>query len=302
MALSRPALVARPRALPPLERVPVALDELVGLRLDVGSRDVARRLIEHGASPEFARAVLAQVLRRGVGGAFAIDAAIEVLAHSIRVLPSPKRAPRGAPRPLLAFVGPTGAGKSTAMARIGRRMAAAGRRVAYASSDPASLTAFERLTGLDADVDRGEVPIGLVRDPEDLRRLVKRAGPVDAVLLDTPGLSSRDVEHLDELARVTARLAEGFDATALLVLAATASRGALQLATEAFARFRPSGCVVTKLDETEEPGATVEAVVRARLAVAFLCDGQDVRGHLVRPTPEDVAELALRGHLPGGAG
>lgn len=302
MALTRPAPVVRPRSVPPLERAPVALDELVGLRLDIGTRDVARRLVEHGASPEFARAVLAQVLRRGVRGAFAIDAAIEVLAHSIHVLPSPRRARRGAPRPLLAFVGPTGAGKSTAMARIGRRMASAGRRVVYASSDPSSLTAFERLAGIDADVDRGEVPIGLVRDPADLRRLVKRAGLVDAVLLDTPGLSPRDTEHLDELARVTAWMAEGFDPTPLLVLAATASRGALELSTGAFARFRPAGCVVTKLDETEEPGATVEALVRARLPVAFLCDGQDVRGHLVRPTPEDVAELALRGHLPGGRG
>jgi flagellar biosynthesis GTPase FlhF len=300
MATTR-SLSAPARPVPPLERTPLALDELLGLALEPGTRDVARRMLDHGASPEFARTVLAPVLSGGVGGAYAIDAAIEVLARSLRVLPSPKRPRRGAARPLLAFVGPTGAGKSTAMARIGRRMSAAGRRVVYASSDPSSLTAFERLNGLDADVDRGEVPIGMVRGPDDLRRLVKRHGAVDAVLLDTPGLSPRDTEHLDELARVTARQVEGFEGATLLVLPATSNRGALQLAIEAFRRFRPAGSVVTKLDETDEPGATVEILARAELPVAFLCDGQDVRAHLVRPTPEILAELVLRGRLPGGS-
>ena len=83
------------------------------------------------------------------------------------------------------------------------------------------------------------------------------------------------------------------------MLSAAAGRGALQLATRAFAPFRPDSAVLTKLDETDEPAAACEALVRARLSVAFLCDGQDARAHLLRPTGEVLSDLVLRGHLPG---
>jgi flagellar biosynthesis GTPase FlhF len=131
-------------------------------------------------------------------------------------------------------------------------------------------------------------------------RLLKRAGTVDAVLLDTPGLSPRDAERLDELARELARTAAPCELHTWLVLSTTASRGALRLTTRAFAGFRAEGAVLTKLDETDEPAAACEALVRARLPLAFLCDGQDARAHLVRPGPDGIADLVLRGHVAGG--
>jgi flagellar biosynthesis protein FlhF len=285
----------------PLLRAPLAPDELIGLPLEPGTRDVAERLLAHGASPDFARLVLGEVLRRGARGAYAIDAAAAVLARALPILPSPKRPRRNERPPLFAFVGPTGVGKTAALVKLGRKLREAGRKVLFASLDPLSLEAFERVGGLASDVDRGEIPLALVRTSDDLKRLVRRAGALDTVLLDTPGLSPRDDLRLDELARELANCTAACEAETLLVLAATAGRGALQLATRAFARFRPDGAVVTKLDETDEPGAALEALVRARLPVAFLCDGQDARAHLLRPSAEALADLALRGHLAGGA-
>ncbi len=291
---------AERRAPVPLERASGGLgrpDELLGLELESGTRDVARRMLAHGASSEFTRAVLAGVRQRGARGAYAIDAAAALLARAVSILPSPKRPQRHEPPPLLVFVGPTGVGKTTALVKLGRKLRDAGRTVGFASLDPLSLGALERVSGLESDVDRGEVPLELVRDSGELRRLLGRAGTLDALLLDTPGLSPRDDERLDELSRELARAAGTARLQTLLVLAATASRGALQLSTRAFARFRPDGAVLTKLDETDEPAAAIEAVVRARLPVCFLCDGQDARAHLVRPTPEACADLVLRGHL-----
>ena len=75
------------------------------------------------------------------------------------------------------------------------------------------------------------------------------------------------------------------------------SRASLALCTRAFARTAPTGCVVTQLDETDQPAGVLEEIGRARLPVAFLCDGQDVRGHLARPSPDRFADLFLRGRL-----
>ena len=290
---------AGPARTAPLLHASLTPDELVGLELEPGTRDVAQRMLAHGASPDFTRIVLAEVLREGARGAFAIDAAAAVLARSVPILPSPKRPRRHERVPLFAFVGPTGVGKTTVLVKLGRRLCEAGRRVLFASLDPLSLGALERVGGLASDVDRGEVPLELVRTADDLKRLLRRASAADAVLLETPGLSPRDERRLDELARELARCAAPCEAQTLLVLSAAAGRGALQLSTRAFAHFRPDGAVLTKLDETDEPAAAFEALVRARLAAAFLCDGQDARAHLLRPSGEALSDLVLRGRLSG---
>jgi flagellar biosynthesis protein FlhF len=241
--------------------------------------------------------VIAEVVRGGARGAFAIDAAARSIGSMPAILSSPKR-PRGnALPPVIAFVGPTGVGKTSSLVKLGRRLREAGRKVVFASLDPLALGALERATGIESDVDRGEVPLAIVRDLGDLRRALRRGGGADAVLLDTPGLSPRDDASIDELARELSRLRPLFELQTLLVLPATDARGTLRLASRAFARTRPDGAVLTKLDESDEPAAALEELSRARLPLAFLADGQDTRAHLVRPTPERFADLVLRGRL-----
>lgn len=288
-----------PRRPPALEPVALSVDELVGMELEPGTRDVARRMLDHGTSAEFVRLVLSEVVREGARGAYAIDAAAAMLAKALPILPSPKRPRPHARVPLFAFVGPTGVGKTTTLVKLGRKLREAGRKVLFASLDPLSVESLERVGGLESDIDRGEIPLAPVRTADDLRRLLRRAGSVDTVLLDTPGLSPREEQRLDELVRDLARCAAPCEMSTLLVLSAAASRGALRLSTRAFAGFRADGAVLTKLDETDEPGAACEALVRAGLAVAFLCDGQDARAHLLRPTGEALSDLVLRGHLAG---
>src|SRR6185503_2702078 len=304
--LTDPAGVAPGRNAPieraPLTHTSVTIDELVGLELEPGTRDVARRMLEHGTSPEFARTILGEILREGARGAYAIDSAARLLARAVPILPSPKRPRRHERVPLFAFVGPTGVGKTTALVKLGRKLREAGRKVVFASLDPVALGSLERVNDLASDVDRGEIPLALVRTADDLKKCLRRAGAVDTVLLDTPGLSPREEERLDELARELVRCAAPCELTTLLVLSAAAGRGALRMTTRAFAPFRPDAAVLTKLDETDEPAAAYEALVRARLAAAFLCDGQDARAHLLRASGEALSDLVLRGRLAARGG
>src|SRR5262249_52583782 len=136
------------RATAPLELGPLPIGELVGLTLEAGTRDVARRMLEHGASPEFARLVLSEVLRGGARGALATDAAAELLARAFPLLPSPRRPRRGEKPALFAFVGPSGVGKTTALVKLGRKLIESGRKVVFASLDPLSLEALARVGSL----------------------------------------------------------------------------------------------------------------------------------------------------------
>jgi len=82
-----------------------------------------------------------------------------------------------------------------------------------------------------------------------------------------------------------------------LVVPANASRASLRLFGRFVERMRPSAVVVTKLDETGEPGFVLEWVSALGLPIAFLCDGQDVGAHLVRPRGATFADLLLRGRV-----
>lgn len=298
---ARQAAEARPRAaaavrapqtaspLRPERRRPVVVR-----RVEPGEQDVRDRMLQHGASAGFTEFVARRVRESGARGTHAIDLAARVIGSAFRVQPSPKR--RGTPH-LFAFAGPSGAGKTTVLAKLARRLAGANRRVVCASLDPVGLGALERIGGREADVDRAEIPLVAVRGAADVKAVVRRHRDADAILLDTPGFSPRGGDGLAAFAREFGRLHRIEPLDVYLVLPASLGRSSLELCTQAFAPLGSSAAVVTKLDETDEPASVLECVLAAELPLALLCDGQDLRAHLWRPKPDHFADLFLRGRI-----
>jgi flagellar biosynthesis protein FlhF len=268
--------------------------ELQPVPPEPGVTEVRSRLLRFGMTGELAERIVQRVQLSGAKGAYAIDAAAKAIGKTIPVQRSPKRS--GAPH-VLVFVGPTGAGKTATLAKLGRRLGEGGRRVLLASLDPVGASALETVGGVQADIDRAEIPLVTIRGEGDLRRAMRRYSNLDAVLVDTPGLSPKGEQELDQLGRELARIAYRHRSDTYLVLSATASRAALGLAFRAYARMRPTATVITKLDEAPEPTVSVEESMRYRLPLVFLCDGQDLRSHIVRPTPDRLADLLLRGKV-----
>lgn len=262
--------------------------------VEPGLADVRGRLTRSGSSPSLLKRVLRDVQKSGRRGAFAIDAAARSIAGLFPV--SRPRKEQGESY-VIAFVGPTGAGKTTTMAKLGRRLSEAGRKVVFISLDPVGATALETVGGVEADVDRTEIPIVSVRDGRELTRTLREHMNADLVLIDTPGFSPREEQYIERLGKDLARARRMSDWDSYLVLPANASRSSLALSARSFAALKPTGCVLTKLDETDQPAGALEESVRSRLPIAFLTDGQDVRDHLVRPRAGHFADLLLRGKL-----
>jgi flagellar biosynthesis protein FlhF len=65
------------------------------------------------------------------------------------------------------------------------------------------------------------------------------------------------------------------------VLSAASQAGAIEESLARFAPARPTTCVVTKLDEATSLGGTLSALIRSKLPLAYLSDGQQV--------PEDLS-------------
>ena len=97
------------------------------------------------------------------------------------------------------------------------------------------------------------------------------------MLIDTPGMTMRDARLpsvIDTLKSNAPRV------RTTLVLPANLLPGSLEHSVQAYAPLKPSGCILTKLDEAPSPGAAISIVLRHGLALEFTTDGQRV--------PEDI--------------
>ena len=224
-------------------------------------------------------------------GPFAIDAAASELARNIRIAKSPRADGRVR---ALAFVGPTGVGKTTTLAKLAVRLVRAGRRVALVNTDTFRVGAYEQLA---AYAELLQAPVRTARDGDELAAIAAESAQFDALLIDTTGRSPNDAAALEQLSEALQSTRLQAQLETYLVLAASASGEALQTAADSFAKTRPTAAILTKLDETRAPGPAIEIGSSTGSGLLFLCNGQDVSSHLQRAAAEACADLVLRGRL-----
>ena len=178
---------------------------------------------------------------------------------------------------VVAMVGPTGVGKTTLIAKLAARwvLRHGARDLALVSTDCTRIGAQEQIHTLGRLLG---VPAYAIDGAADLTELLDRLGERRLVLIDSAGLSQRDPrlsDELESLANTSDRLETS------LVLSAAAQAGAIEQSLERFAPARPASCCVTKLDEATSLGGTLSALIRTKLPLAYLSDGQQV--------PEDLS-------------
>lgn len=176
----------------------------------------------------------------------------------------------------IAFVGPTGVGKSTTLAKLAVRwvLAHGPRELALVSSDSLRLSGHGEMHSL------GQLlgaPVYTLDQYEDLPGLMTRLAHHRLVLIDTPGSSQRDT-HLAR--RLAALAANGLEIETALVLAANAQAGSVAEVVARFCPASPASCVLTKVDEAASLGGTLSVLMRSRLPVSYVSEGQRV--------PEDL--------------
>jgi flagellar biosynthesis protein FlhF len=183
---------------------------------------------------------------------------------------------------VVAVVGPTGVGKTTTIAKLAARFALrhGAHNVALVSTDGYRIGAREQLLTFARIIG---VPMHVAADARELGEVLDSLAPRKLVLIDTAGMSRRDLrlaEQLGALARHGERI------RILLALAANTELAALDDTVRIFAPVKPRACILTKVDEAASLGAALSTVIRHRLPIAHVTDGQRV--------PEDIHAGATR--------
>jgi len=193
-----------------------------------------------------------------------------------------------------AFIGPTGVGKTTMVAKLAARCVLRfGRsRVALLTTDTyrigaqEQLKVFAKILGL---------TITSVRDGADLAHKLEELSRKHVVLLDTAGMGQRDQLMIEQLSL----LAEGRQhLKRILVVSATTGLHTLDDVYETYRQALGQepfwGVVLTKLDEAVSLAPMVECVIRHQLPVLFMANGQRVPEDLHVPNTGYLVHRSLR--------
>lgn len=236
-----------------------------------------KRLTEMGLSQEVCK-YLAKGLDDSVDVEQAMQAALKQLVHQIP-LAGDDILNRGG---VYAMVGPTGVGKTTSIAKLAARFAMqhGQRHVALISTDTYRIGAHEQLMTYGRLLG---VPVHSANDTQELQQLLHKLHDKKLILIDTAGMSQRDINISQQLAHLShpSSMIKPY-----LVLSANAQISTLDEVISTFKKAGPAGCIITKLDEAASLGGVLSAVIKHQLPIAYVSNGQKV--------PEDIQPARAR--------
>ncbi|RJG05927.1 flagellar biosynthesis protein FlhF [Noviherbaspirillum cavernae] len=177
---------------------------------------------------------------------------------------------------VFALVGPTGVGKTTTTAKLAARcvMRHGAGALALITTDGYRIGAYEQLRIYGKILG---VMVHSVKDETDLRIALDELKTKHTVLIDTVGMGQRDKMVAEQVAMLQG---VGTEVKRLLCLSATSTGETLSEVVRSYLGDGLAGCIVTKLDEAATIGNVLDVMIRRKLNLFYVANGQRV--------PEDL--------------
>lgn len=211
---------------------------------------------------------------------------LEVLASSIHIADADILNDGG----VIAVVGPTGVGKTTTVAKLAARFCLRhGRKeVALITTDSFRIGGQEQLFTFGSILG---IPVQVATSPEELSRALASVSDRKLVLVDTAGMSQRDMGLSEQFATLAAG---GSRVKPYLVLSAISQGMVISEAIQAFGSIGLAGAIVTKADEAASLGPVITSLIKHRLPLSFIGNGQRVPEDLLPARAETLVADAVK--------
>jgi flagellar biosynthesis protein FlhF len=216
------------------------------------------------------------------------DALKSAMIRQVTAL-EPRRA-QGASPYCMAFVGPTGVGKTTTLAKLAAVSALTERRrVALITLDTYRIAAAEQLKVYGNIIG---TPVIVASDREEFSQALRQTRDFDVVFIDTAGRCHRNTEQMWEL---QALLSQPRPIEVHLVLSATTREEEAEEMIRQFSVIPLQSLLFTKLDESSSLGSLFNLAVRSAKPLSYLTTGQRVPEDFEVATPVRIVDLCWHG-------
>jgi len=237
-------------------------------------------LLRHSVPEDVIDHIISCATVVGLGDpASAMTASIE---HLFAFRPLPRQE---SPKPFM-MVGPPGAGKTLAVAKMAARSVMDGLDVAAISCDTVRAGGYEQL---EAFTKLLRIPLYKAKTPGDLAALYEDLQPRDHIIVDTAGINPFDTDQIKDLAQ----LIGAAECNAQLVIPAGCDADEAGEMGRIFSTLGVYGLLPTRIDMARRLGALFSAAYHGTLAFSDAGNTPKVADGLITLTPDSLTQLLV---------
>lgn len=179
---------------------------------------------------------------------------------------------------VIFFIGPTGVGKTTTIAKIASKYKVEmNKKVAFLTADTYRIAATEQLRVYANILD---APMSIIYSQEELNSAIDRVKDYDIVFVDTAGFSHKNESQRDDIKNLIQGMKKEYEKEVYLVLSATTKYKDLVEISDIYREISDYKLIFTKLDETTTFGNILNIKLHSGAELSYVTNGQNV--------PEDM--------------
>ncbi|MCR4922824.1 MAG: flagellar biosynthesis protein FlhF [Lachnospiraceae bacterium] len=191
------------------------------------------------------------------------------------------------------FIGPTGVGKTTTIAKIASDLSVnKKKKIALLTCDTYRIGAAEQLRTYAGILN---APFRVIYSKDEMEDALKEFGKYDYILVDTAGHSHNNDELKSGMVQFIACVPKEMEKDIFLVLSATTKYRDLLSIVDAYSDFDDYKLIFTKLDETEAYGNLFNIRMYTKADISYVTCGQSVPDDIEAFSPQTTVKQLLGG-------
>ncbi len=194
---------------------------------------------------------------------------------------------------LVFFIGPTGVGKTTTIAKIASKFRVdEKKKVALLTADTYRIAAAEQLRTYANIL---EVPFRVIYTVEEIRKAIEDFRDYDYILIDTAGHSHQNSTQKENMSNFIHSVDDKVEKEVHLVLSATTKYRDLISIADSYREMADYKLIFTKLDETTTLGNLLNLRLYTGASLSYVTHGQNVPDDIEDFNPQKTVKRLLGG-------
>ncbi|SES67835.1 flagellar biosynthesis protein FlhF [Natronincola peptidivorans] len=196
---------------------------------------------------------------------------------------------RNANSKIMVFMGPTGVGKTTTIAKLAAHYALnEGKTVGLISADTYRIAAVEQLKTYS---DILNIPLEVIYNPSEIHYAVNQLNDRDIIMVDTAGRSHKNESQILELKKL---LNEIDEKETYLVISCTCKSNDIKEIISTYSFINNYNIILTKIDEATTFGTIINIAKETKKPICYLTTGQSVPDDIEKTNVDKIVSLLMK--------